>query len=316
MNNEQQLKKEIQKFDFHGRLIAGILFIILAVVTVLVGLLQSLSYDYETQLFTGYEKGESYLPASCVVGAFASTSDDSVDLCIVQDAEGYYYIAALPADHAGLPELGVDVDYDTEFNAIDATILTGYSTVMTDDMISYLQNYMNYDEEWFSEDDIYDYFGDHYLDTTADASGSVAYGWFILGAVALLIGILLLISRSSGKKKILQKIQQLEQTGEFAALANNYAFSSGELVRKDLKLIILRDYILNFNAQAFTVLPLTDLKNVYRSRMQNGKVLPTNHLVFEFEDHIAEIETNMAYNAKANAKLDTAVMQIRSNMNI
>lgn len=258
--------------------------------------------------------GNVKLRVKYVMGPFAEmTNENDIttdEFYIAEDDEGYWYILGTDA-YNELPVYGEDVNDDT-LAALPTTTVFGRSTTVPDEMVPYIVDFFSDTDAGLTVDNYDEFFGDHYLDSTAPAIGENSIFFYIMAGVFALIALILLAPADTGRKRVKAQLVEMEQNGRLQPIYEDFV-AGQPFYSAPLKLALSDRYILDFSVAqgGFAVLQAADVTNVYKSRMVNGNPSTTTYLVLENEQGQ---QYGLAPNAGKSKDLEVALLRLKASI--
>lgn len=271
----EQLKKELLQFGCKGK-VAAIVLLVLGLLNVGLGfgLRQT---DYAA--FDPYGKAHEYEQLD-VVYAMGPFADNGEQYCyVMEDADGYWNLVAT-GKNCPVPVYGEDI-MDDDIDDLTPKTLRGKTTSIPSSMAQYLVEFFQDGGYDITLNDYEDYFGYYYLDTTDTfSSGSIVC--FVFGGILAFLALIWVISFTGRKKKVKQRIDELEQQGLLNRLYADYSMGQYQWY-KLIRLGVFAHYVVDFGAvkEGFEIYPLEDVTNVFRCNMVNGEPTAESYIALE-----------------------------------
>lgn len=232
----EQNVQEKKKSSRTGRIVLGIILLLIGVAALVVGLLPGMQSDEEdlkesAEAFD-YEDSEGamrYIDMVMLTDSFASQKSDqgTQEYYAAFGEDGNVYLVAMGAgeykNHKDLYDYFLNGDENDELPEADRTY--GYPQKIDNKVRQQAIEYLNqlFGEEVLTEDTFAEYLGDYYLDTDPrpeELSGP-AVVCIISGIVLIVIGILVMILRKKGSQDTVQSRGLLDSVLDDAQVSEN-----------------------------------------------------------------------------------------------
>lgn len=305
----EQFKKDLLKVCKTSS-VASIILLAFAALFLVLGLTSKVA-DYVP--FDAISDDYATLDVTYVMGPFAELTENNKttdEFYIAEDTLGYWYIVDM-GTHNNLPVYGEDV-MDDGISALTPVTIQGKGTKMDTEMLPYLVQYFEGSGAELTETEVYNYFGDHYLDTTNNSTDNSIF-FYVMMLVFVIIAVICKAAGQGKKKGVKKQIAELEQSGQLQTLYSDSLLRQ-PIYSSKLKIGVLAHYVLNYNAagNGFQIIPLDQVTNVFKCNMLQGEPTAVNYIALETTD-------NMRYCvAPCNTKsreFDTILGQMKRLMN-
>lgn len=310
----EELEKKLKK-NKKGSSKAGWIFLIIAILVLLIGIMEGNPDKENWPKFDGVNNSEDYYKAEIyyLVGPFAeyTKNGEVVERLYSAYTTNNMYILIKTGKDTNLPILGEDVT-EQNINTIEAVTIYGYGTKMNTELTEYLVQFWNYlyGTEIVTKSNYMEYFGNCYLNTEEqlEGTGELCY---ILAAIFGIIALAKLLSNRKNKKKIENTLKEIEEKGILESLKNEYSRENVQEYKK-LNLELTPNYLINYKPE-LVIIPFADITNVYHSNMIDGIYQPFMYIALETKNGEKYYVAQKQLDAK-KLQFDEVLEKIRSKV--
>ncbi len=305
--NLDAFKKKLRKRV--SKKIAVIVFGILAALMLLLAIVVTVTAKTDVVVFDGLDTTKNVrMDVVYLMGPFAG--NDEKDLYLAEDTDGNWLVFATKVN-TDLPVFGDDVDED-DIDALEPVTLYGKTEEMDSDVVEYLVDFLNDNEITdVTENNYMNYFGDAYFED----AGSLfvlkeSLVFWILFVVLGILAVVFFSAERKSRKEIDQCINQYETDGSLEQVYQDYISTQYPIEEKKLPFFVTNHYIVSFTGNHFSIIPLTGITNIYKSRVNQGQVGWVMSIVLEKGDEEITIPTMLQYSTKNEKAAEELVGRI------
>lgn len=262
-----------------------------------------------------YSSDLSAIEAYYLIGPVASDSQEGIDCYIAVGEEEIYAIVTGKTNETGLPVITENTT-DEEIENFELVKTAGKPVKIDNKLATILANTYN---ELEGEEvlDLTNYnlvYGKYYLDTKVKSEGDgYTYLYFILAAIFLISGIIMISGNNKQNKKIKEKIEELRQSGELEKYNADIEAFGEDKYNKQLKTLLTDNYLYSINDNV-TIVPIKEIINAYSCCIIDNKITNFDYIAIETKGDKTYYVAQKAKDAK-NKNFDNLLLQIKEKIN-
>lgn len=259
--------------------------------------------------FDSKNSGYATMEVTYVMGPFAEETRNgrTINECYIAETpdEEWYIIAAETG--TSLPVYGVDVSKQ-DILGLQAKTLKGHSCRIPNELANALVDFV--DESEITDDNYSSYFGTHYLDTTDTGSKNRGV-FYLIEAAVIALGIIALYKFLKGRSKLKKGLDELEQSGKLGEFCTDFAVST-PICSSNPLMVLSEHFLLDYShKKGLSLIPLREIKNVYKSNMVNGVLTAEAHIVLEGESTVYH---TLPFNKKKLKNVDIILSKLKETI--
>ncbi len=274
-----------------NKVIVIVISYIIAVVTLIYGIISLIPKEIEYSEFNKTNKTSSYAKTIVyyLMGPLITVTDSE------DESVSEYYIAVgenedmffirLSSEDINIPILGKDVSEDAEIDELEGVEVYGLVQLSSSSLRSALNNKLNelFDEEIASNDNFDQVWGGYHLDTVSKENNA-GINFIITAVIFGIIGTLYLWINKRIRKNVDMVIKSLEEKGILKDVINE--FEGEQLIEYNkLKVYLSPKYIFSFN-NGFVIIDLKNIKEVTVSKRVRGDVDKNKYIIIVTKDDL------------------------------